>query len=150
MLQHLLSWFGLCIRLYAGYVFIEAALPKIIEPLAFATSIGHYGILPMWAVNASALVLPWLELLTGVALLAGLRTRVAALFAAGMMLLFAGAVAWAVMQGLQIDCGCFGTANAETVSWFKVGKNTLIAAVLLVLAWHPTTPFSVDHPKASE
>jgi hypothetical protein len=56
----LIPWIGLALRCYVGGYFIIAAVPKIIEPLAFATSIAHYGILPIWAVNASALVLPWL------------------------------------------------------------------------------------------
>lgn len=144
MMQSALPWYGLAVRLFMGYTFVEAALPKIVEPLPFATSIGHYGILPSWAVHGFALVLPWLELACAALLIAGFRTRLAAILGAAMMLMFAGAVAWAVANGLQIDCGCFGEGVVETVSWFKVAKNTAMAGALGVLARFPATPWSAD------
>lgn len=143
-MQNVLPWFGLAVRLFMGYTFVEAALPKIVEPLPFATSIGHYGILPSWGVHAFALVLPWLELACAALLIAGYRTRLASILGSAMMLAFAGAVAWAVAHALEIDCGCFGEGVVEKVSWAKVGKNTAMAAALLVLARFPTTPWSAD------
>ena len=106
-------WIGLALRIFIGGYFVYAAVPKIIEPLAFATSIGHYGLMPNWLVNAYALVIPWLELLVGGALVVGYRVRTSTVLAGIMLVMFTLAVAWAVAWGLKIDCGCFGADGGE-------------------------------------
>ena len=108
-------WIGFGLRVFIGGYFLYAALPKISEPLAFATSIGHYGLMPYWMVNAYALIIPWLELLVGGCLVVGYRVRTNAVLAGIMLVMFTFAVTWAVVWGLQIDCGCFGADNSETV-----------------------------------
>jgi len=134
----------LLVRVYIGGFFLYAAVPKIVEPLAFATSISHYGLMPLWAVNAMALVLPWLELLAGVGLLLGYRTKTSAFVSGILLIAFTAAVAWAVMNGLHIDCGCFGESGGEEVSWLKVGKNTLMLLGCVLLFLHPRSLLSMD------
>ena len=55
-----------------------AALPKIGDPPGFAHMIYNYKILPGPLVNPAALVMPWAELLMGVALVCGIWRRTAA------------------------------------------------------------------------
>lgn len=140
----LLPWIGLALRAYVGGYFIMAAVPKIIEPLAFATSIAHYGILPTWAVNASALVLPWLEIITGTLLVIGYKVRLNAIFTGAMLVIFTSAVAYAVVLGLKIDCGCFGSSGGDEVSWWKVGKNSLMILMCVFLWKWPETSLSIE------
>ncbi len=140
----IIPWIGLALRCYVGGYFIVAAVPKIIEPLAFATSIAHYGILPNWAVNASALVLPWLEIITGILLVLGYRVRLNAIFTGAMLVIFTSAVAYAVVLGLKIDCGCFGSQGGDEVSWWKVGKNSMMIVMCLILWEWPNTALSVE------
>ena len=132
-------------RVFIGGYFVVAAVPKIIEPLAFATSIMHYGLIPSWSVNAVALVLAWLELLAGVGLIMGIRTRVQSLLCGGMLLIFTLAVAYAVVLGLKIDCGCFGESGGEEVSWIKVAKNSAMILGCAYLWWSPRSVLSLDH-----
>lgn len=138
-------WLSLLVRVFIGGYFVVAAVPKIIEPLAFATSIMHYGLIPSWSVNAVALVLAWLELLAGVGLIMGIRTRVQSLLCGGMLLIFTLAVAYAVVLGLKIDCGCFGESGGEEVSWIKVAKNSAMILGCAYLWWSPRSVFSLDH-----
>lgn len=138
-------WLSLLVRVFIGGYFVVAAVPKIIEPLAFATSIMHYGLLPSWSVNAVALVLAWLELLAGVGLIMGIRTRVHSLLCGGMLLVFTLAVAYAVVLGLKIDCGCFGESGGEEVSWIKVAKNSAMILGCVYLWWSPRSMFSFDY-----
>ncbi|WKZ78585.1 MAG: MauE/DoxX family redox-associated membrane protein [Candidatus Kapaibacterium sp.] len=132
------------VRVFIGGFFLYAAVPKIADPLAFATSISHYHLLPNWAVNGTALILPWLELLTGTALLLGFKTRTSAALCGAMLVVFTIAVAYAVIQGLQIDCGCFGDQGGEEVSWLKVAKNTAMIAGCVLLLLKPVTFLSID------
>jgi putative oxidoreductase len=138
-------WLSLLVRVFIGGYFVVAAVPKIIEPLAFATSIMHYGLVPSWSVNAIALILAWLELIAGIGLIMGIRTKVQALFCGGMLVAFTLAVAYAVVLGLKIDCGCFGASGGEEVSWLKVAKNSAMIIGCIYLWWSPRSVFSIDH-----
>jgi len=138
-------WLSLLVRVFIGGYFVVAAVPKIIEPLAFATSIMHYGLVPSWSVNAIALILAWLEMIVGIGLIMGVRTKVQALFCGGMLVVFTLAVAYAVVLGLKIDCGCFGESGGEEVSWFKVAKNSAMIIGCIYLWWSPRSVFSIDH-----
>lgn len=140
----MLSYITLALRVFIGGYFLYAAVPKIAEPLAFATSISHYHLMPDFMVNGYALVIPWLELLAGAALVAGWRIRTSALLCGIMLVMFTAAVAWAVTQGLQIDCGCFGSQGGEEVSWEKVGKNTLMILACALMVWKPASALSLD------
>lgn len=143
-MQQLTPILSLLIRLFVGGYFIYAAIPKITEPLAFATSIANYGLVPSFAVNAMALVLPWLELICAIGLMVGWRTRMNAAFCAGMLAVFTIAVSYAVVLGLKIDCGCFGSSGGDEVSWLKVGKNTLMLLGLLFVYRYPASPVALD------
>lgn len=138
-------WISLLVRVFIGGYFVVAGVPKIIEPLAFATSIMHYELVPSWSINALALVLPWLELLAGIGLIMGVRTKLQAGLCGGMLLVFTLAVAYAVVLGLKIDCGCFGESGGEDVSWFKVAKNSAMILGCAYLWWSPRSVFSLDH-----
>jgi uncharacterized membrane protein YphA (DoxX/SURF4 family) len=140
----ILPYLSLGIRLFVGGYFVYAGIPKIIEPLAFATSIGNYGLLPNAMINAIALVLPWLELLCAIGLMIGWRIKLNAALCAAMLAVFTTAVAYAVIMGLKIDCGCFGSAGGDEVSWIKVGKNMLMLLGLVVVYHYPTSPLAFD------
>jgi len=106
-------WLSIGFRLFLGVVFVAAAVGKIAAPGPFAKNIYQYEILHPSTVNLLALYLPWVELLTGLALLAGLWKRGAALLTSGMLLMFLGGLGFNMARGRNIDCGCFG----ETEPW---------------------------------
>ncbi len=128
---------GLAARVVIGLVFLASALAKLVYTEAFVQAVQAYEVLPATLVRPVALTFPWLELLIGACLLAGLYTRPAALAAAALMVLFMGLMGLALLQGKQIDCGCFVGFISETV-----GPSALIRdAVLLLL-----TPFAFFAP----
>jgi hypothetical protein len=101
-------------RLVLGLVFVLAALPKIADPPGFAKAIWGYQLVPGVALNALALVLPWLELLCGLTLLAGLWVRAAALWLGALLLAFALALGLNLVRHRPVDCGCFGGSAPKT------------------------------------
>lgn len=101
------------LRLFLGAVFLYASYDKILNPEAFAKAVYNYQILPDIAVNLAALALPWLELLLGVCLIAGVWLPGATLISSGLMAVFIGALAFNLMRGLDIQCGCFSTKTTE-------------------------------------
>ena len=87
------TWLALPMRLYLGCVFLLACQHKIAHPESFAIDVATYGILPLSLVNIMAITLPWIELTAGIFLVAGLKTRAAALMTFGMMVMFIVALA---------------------------------------------------------
>jgi len=66
--------------------------------------------LPELLVALMAAVLPWLELLCGLALLLNRWTPGASLLIVLMNAVFIVAIASAMARGLDISCGCFSTS----------------------------------------
>lgn len=97
------------LRVALGAVFIVASLDKIQNPENFATNIANYRLLPYQLINLTAIVLPWLEIITGTLLVLGLWIRSAAILTCGMLVLFIFAISQALVRDLDISCGCFTT-----------------------------------------
>jgi hypothetical protein len=99
-----------------GLVMLAAAWPKLMDPPAFAQTLYHYRLLPEGLRHGLALVLPWLELWIGVALVSGRGECGAARWAFLLMLGFAGAIGLNLLRGNPIDCGCFGAGPARSAA----------------------------------
>jgi putative oxidoreductase len=123
-----------CRLLLAG-VFFYAAIPKIADPAAFAVDIANYRILPGGAVHALAVTLPWIELVVAVLLVLGFWTRAAAILSGLMLLVFIASMASAVVRGLDIDCGCFGSSgDSEALGWGTVARDFFFVLPAIVVA----------------
>jgi len=101
------QWLSIRAQLALGAIFVAAAAPKILDPPAFAHMVYNYRLLPGAAVNAFALLLPWVELLSGLALLLGVWRRTAAGLTVLMLLMFVGALSVNLARKNPVNCGCF-------------------------------------------
>src|SRR5258706_11092116 len=106
----------LAARCVLGLVFVFASIEKIALPEAFAISVEAYRILPFPVINVFALLVPWLELLCGLFLMAGHHLRGSSLVASILLAGFTLAILSAMARGLTIDCGCFGSAYQTPVT----------------------------------
>jgi putative oxidoreductase len=106
-------WLSVRIQFVLAAVFVVAAIPKIADPPGFAHQLHNYQLLPASTLNAFALALPWLELLTGLALFLGLWRRTAAAVFAVLLLTFMGALGINLARRHPIDCSCFSTASTQ-------------------------------------
>ena len=100
------------VQIALGIVFVVAAIPKIGDPPAFAHMIYNYRLLPGGAINAMALVMPWVEMLVGIALILGVWKREAAVVAGILLLVFLVAIGVNLARGHAVDCGCFDVRSA--------------------------------------
>lgn len=118
----------LILRLALAAVFLYAAYTKLRQPwLLFAMSIDAYQLLPEWAVLTLGRTLPWLELVLGVLLLAGVGLRYAATGATILLAAFFGVMLHAYARGFGIDCGCFGLG--EKISPATLTRDGLLLAL---------------------
>ena len=123
----------IALRLVLAAVFLYAAYTKLRQPwLLFAMSIDAYQILPHWAVLTLGRTLPWLELLIGVLLAAGIALRYVAALATLLLALFFAVMLHAFAKGMSIDCGCFGLG--EAISAKTLLRDGALVALCLTLA----------------
>jgi uncharacterized membrane protein YphA (DoxX/SURF4 family) len=125
---------ALLLRIVLGVVFVYAAWLKLRDPWQmFAMSIDSYQLLPMWAVHVVARTLPWLELLLGILLIAGLWVRVSSSVVSLMLLVFFTLIVRAWAKDMEISCGCFGPG--EAISWKTMLRDgSMLAGSLFVTA----------------
>ena len=93
-LTHTLTrpWLTIRVQLALGVFFVVAALPKLGDPPSFAHMIYNYRILPAGLINFSSLVMPWIELLCGIALVLGVWKRAALSLITILLLVFIVAI----------------------------------------------------------
>jgi uncharacterized membrane protein YphA (DoxX/SURF4 family) len=101
---------GWLVRVGLGALFVWASADKIMHPDQFAKIVNNYQILPGEVINIFGITLPWLELLCGLALIAGVLVRPAAAWIGLLLVVFVVAVSLALSKGININCGCFSTS----------------------------------------
>ncbi|MBN1827148.1 MAG: DoxX family membrane protein [Candidatus Eisenbacteria bacterium] len=134
--RKILAALSVPIRIYLGIVFIYAAIYKIAEPYDFALAVATYQVAPLVLVNIFAVILPWVELVTGVALIAGFWTKENATLILLMMILFIVVLSVVLGTGREMGCGCFASQEAaEEISWLTLARDffwTALAAFLIL------------------
>jgi uncharacterized membrane protein YphA (DoxX/SURF4 family) len=126
--ERVIAGFVLVVRLGLGFMFIMSSLPKIQQPYSFLGSIYGFELVGPKMGMLVAMVLPWVELLTGVCLVGGVFVGGALLASTGMGVLFTFVLASALYRHLEISCGCFSNAGAGKISYL-----TLIRAIVITL-----------------
>ena len=104
-------WLTVRLQFVLAAFFVVAGISKVVDPPGFAHEIHNYALVPGVAVNAMALVLPWLEIVVGVALFLNVATRSAARILAFLLVVFIAALSINLARGRPVDCGCFGTST---------------------------------------
>jgi len=139
----------LIVRVGLGAVFIVAGGAKIGHAAYFAAQIAAFHLLPQPVIGPMALLLPFLEVLLGGYLVIGLYARLAGWIAAIQLLIFAVAIASAVVRGMTISCGCFGPDDQTVTSWPEAGRDVLLALAALVVALRGPGMLALDRRIAS-
>jgi uncharacterized membrane protein YphA (DoxX/SURF4 family) len=140
---------GLLARLILAAVFLVSGAIKAWDARETIVAVRAYQLLPESMVGAVAAVLPYLEIALGLLLLVGAATRLAAVLAGIVLVLFIAAVISAAARGLSIDCGCFGgggeVAAGETAYTLEILRDLALLVLAGYLVFRPDTPLSVDH-----
>jgi uncharacterized membrane protein YphA (DoxX/SURF4 family) len=120
-----------------GLIFTTASLGKLGDLQAFAEQVHNFKLLPVAVENLVALTLPWIELVAGFALIFGVRPRSGGVVVSFLMVMFTIGVLIAMARGLDIECGCFGTADGTRVGLIKVLENTVMLVLGLAASVRP-------------
>lgn len=126
-LEGVFRWLGdaclLLSRLLIGGYFVAAACLKLMDPVAFAQQVFYFNLIPAPAAVVVGVLLPYVELLAGCAVVLGVRGRAGSLVLTVLLTVFTGAIILAIFQGIDISCGCLGKHDASRTNWKKVASN---------------------------
>lgn len=134
----------LVFRIFLAFIFIYAAILKIAEPGDFSQAIANYKLLPDISINFLAIILPWIEISTGILLLFGVAVKENSLIISGMLIIFIIAIGISLARGLDIDCGCFGTADGNEIGVIKLLQNIGLLVVGIILIIYNSTFLSTN------
>ena len=127
------TWLDLLLRFVVGGTFVYASLDKIADPAGFAQAIFRYRMVDAVWLHPMALTLPWLELVTGLALILGRARRGAALLILLMLAVFMAAIVSTLARNLDITCGCFHTEGGHAVGMSLLVRDALLAVGSIML-----------------
>jgi uncharacterized membrane protein YphA (DoxX/SURF4 family) len=139
-----LDLIGLLVRVGLAAVWLVSGAIKVSDLNQTYIAVQAYDLLPAGAVSVVAAGLPFLELVLGALLLAGLGTRVVAIVSGIVLLAFIGGVAQSWARGLTIDCGCFGGGGQVTAGETQYPQEIARDIGFLLLAvWLTVRPRSL-------
>jgi uncharacterized membrane protein YphA (DoxX/SURF4 family) len=138
------------LRATLAFVFIYAAILKIAEPGDFSQAIANYKLLPDISINVFGIILPWIEISAGILLLFGVAVKENSVIISGMLIVFIIAIAISLARGLNIDCGCFGTANGDQIGLIKLLQNIGLLVIGIILIIYNSTFFPMNKTEQIE
>lgn len=112
--------------------FLFAGASKLLDPATFSHDIAAYRMMPPLFSWIFALWIPWIEVFAALALWwQGLR-RAGVLVLGGLLLVFQVALIGAALRGLDISCGCLGSAF-DTGILFAFLRNLVLLGLIAAL-----------------
>jgi uncharacterized membrane protein YphA (DoxX/SURF4 family) len=125
------------LELALGLAFLTAGILKVLDPAEFAVSLAGLRLLPPGLIGATAILLPWVEIVAGLALIATRRYRDAAEWLLlGLLALFTLILAVSMARVSAGSCGCFGSGiailNRPDVGLARNAILIAVAAALIV------------------
>jgi len=119
-------------RLFVGALLLVSGIGKLANRSEFLQIVKAYRLVPNRVLIPFSYGLPAIEFVTGVMILLGFFTPVAAYVACGLFLLFIFAMAINLLRGAnETPCGCFA-GRLEKISWLMVLRNLTLCSLALL------------------
>lgn len=121
-------WVERLVRLIVGITFIYASVHKIIAPDEFAKVIYGYELFPHLTINLIAIILPFVELFSGLCIVFSIRLKASTIIAVLMLALFSLAISINLIRGHEFDCGCFsfGSGHSHLDTIFLLVRDVVL------------------------
>lgn len=130
------EYIALVVRLAVGFIFIYASLDKIANPAQFARIVYNYHLLPGNLINLMAIMLPWVEIICGLALVFGIYKKGGIYLINLVVVIFIIAITVNLIRGVDLECGCFtvsSKAKGSALSLLIRDIGLLILTIYLLL-----------------
>jgi hypothetical protein len=135
MIDPAVSWIA---AIAASLIFAASAIMKLRNLELFESAVINYRILPRFLAALFARLIPIAELGGALALLWPAWRTAGAAIILFLLVIFTLGIAINLMRGRHdVDCGCFGPALRQTLSWWLVLRNLALAALAAILLLKP-------------
>jgi uncharacterized membrane protein len=137
---------GVLLAALYALLFASAAVHKLRAPAHFAAVLAAYRLLPEGAARLWVVV-PVVEVLVAAGLLVSATRAAAACAGAGLLALYAAAIAVNLKRGRhELACGCGGANESRPIAPWMVVRNLLLAAALplVMLPWRSRPVAATD------
>jgi uncharacterized membrane protein YphA (DoxX/SURF4 family) len=133
-------------RVLVGGVFVFAGLSKLLLPHAEVVAMmQQYTVIPPAVIPLLATLLPWIEVLSGTALLIGFYTTPAAVLIGVQLLSFCGLMTAILLLGIDIeDCGCFGNLGWRETPLQVLVRDLVMLGLLVPVVIRQRDVFALD------
>lgn len=135
-------WWVIFIRLILGIIFIIAGVSKLSSYPEFINEVNAYHLLPQSLAYFYAILLPWLELAAGCALVLGIATRLVLILIILMTISFMVASIQALLQGTNESCGCFGHFIILNHTVSLIVNVVMLAIAVVILFSYKTMAYA--------
>ena len=140
----------LFVRLLLGILLLSVGVGKLSHPRQFQRGIQNYQVVPsmlekrLMLTTVLSVGIPLAELLAGLGLISGLWLVPAAVLAMGLFIVFCLAMSVNLVRGRRdLSCHCGGAIGNHLISWWLVGRNSLLIIGLVLLLVTPPDTFTV-------
>lgn len=148
--QLVLDAISIFARFYMAYIWLDAGISKVGNEMSNAQAILGYEIFTETWSNWLAHIIAPLEIAGGLLLLLGIYLRHSSWVATVVLTLFMIGIAQAWIRGLDIDCGCFSSADTDGTA-MNYGRTLLRDAFYMFLtlwtAFRPYRRFALHTPR---
>ncbi|HIJ36994.1 MAG TPA: DoxX family membrane protein [Deltaproteobacteria bacterium] len=108
-------WIYRVIRISLAGIFLWSGASKLFAPESFAVIIEAYGLIPDSWITLTSVLLPALEVILAMGMIFDVRGSLTGI--AGLLVLFMAILAYGILMGLDVDCGCFGPEDPEATAF---------------------------------
>ena len=132
----------LAFRWILGLIFLLSAIGKLVDLQGSVDAVYGFNVFPLAFARFAGLVVPFIELLCALGLLFGVLTRLASFGVSLMSISFFLVKAHVLLiQGRQVDCGCFGALMSTMASVTIYMDIPMLVMGLVIMA----APASARH-----
>lgn len=116
------------------------AWQKLRDMAGFGAALAAYELLPASLLGVVAWTLPAIEALAGLTLVIDYTRPLGVVLASGLLVIVTSAVVVNLLRGrTNLNCGCGGIEDEQTLSWSLVARNAVLLALIGLCALTPDT-----------
>lgn len=134
------------LRVAIGIIFIVAGVGKILDLQSFSITVEEFRILPQPFVLPFSVIVPIVEVISGLAFVWGVSLNLASLGLVSLLVAFLMAIGINLLEGNEVSCGCAGVLATDEVGLGLFFKDVgLLLSVLSVWLYYFRST-SIDGP----
>ncbi|GCE30131.1 hypothetical protein KDA_56150 [Dictyobacter alpinus] len=124
----------LLVRLLLSFIFLIAGLAKMADLAGSQKALRDFGV-PEVLARPLGIILPLVEIVLAIGLVAHIWAPLAALGALGILLIFCAGIGYNLARGRQPDCHCFGQLYSAPAGVSALVRNGVLALLATIVVW---------------